>query len=212
MKSLTMIAGLCVVASVVTASPPQIPDTPAVVDELVYARAFAVEEGFKFLWRKERPNVEQGMLLVLKVDKALAVPRAAPMPVLYVGEHTVQRINNGDQSGYLVVVVPGQVDLVKTPIWFGTPDLPERVDSAKVQAERALADEAGIKPFSEKQVQAALAKGGEQVEAADMSALLRDQVAELILEYCPDEKHLAEGFRLPVLTREKQKQAAEDED
>ncbi len=34
--------------------------------------------------------------------------------------------------------------------------------------------------------------------AADLAALLRDQVAPLVLDYSPQEKDLAETWRLPV--------------
>ena len=58
------------------------------------------------------------------------------------------RLNQGDESGYVIAVVPGEVDLTKDPIWFGTPDLPERVNAATIKAEREQADKAGIKPIS----------------------------------------------------------------
>ena len=149
---------------------------------------------------------------MLKVDKALVVPRAIATPVLYVGDQTAQRINHGHKSGHVIAIVPGEVDLTKDPIWFGTPRLPERVDAAIAKSERALAEKAGITPFPEKEVEAALAKGGEPIKTTDMSALLRDQVAELILEYCPDEKHLADDFRVPVITRGEPKKSSGDED
>ena len=124
-------------------------------------------------------------------------------------------MNHGNKSGHVIAIAPGEADLTKVPIWFGTPRLPERVDAAAAKSERALAEQAGIGPFSEKNVAAALAKGGEPIKTTDKSALLRDQVAELILEYSPDEKHLADGFRLPVVTRQKRQspeESAEDED
>ena len=187
MKPIAALAGLWIAVSVAVASPPEIPETPAAVEDLVYARQFTLDEGFKHIW--------------CKVDKALVVPRAIAMPVLYVGDKLAERLNHGHKSGYLIAIAPGKVDLTQVPIWFGTPRLPERVDTAAAQAERALAENAGIKPFPKEKVEAALAKGGEPIQTTDKSALLRDQVAELILEYSPDEKHLADGFRLPVVTK-----------
>ena len=212
MKPIAALAAVLTVTSVVLATPPEMPKTPAAVEDLVYARQFTLEEGFKYFWCKERPNVTTGTLLVLKVDKALVVPRAIAMPVLYVGDKPAQRVNAGHKSGHVVAIVPGEADLTKVAMWFGTPGLPEQIDSATAQSERALAEEAGIGPFPEKKVEAALAKGGEPIKTTDMSALLRDQVAELILEYSPDEKHLADGFRVPVVTRQKSKKPAEDEE
>ena len=189
-----------------------IPDTPAAVDELVYVRPFTLEQPFKYVWCKERPNITTGTLLVLKVDKALVVPRDAAMPVLFVGDKPAQCINHGHKSGHVIAVVPGEVDLIKTPIWFGTPGLPYRTDKVKAQAERALATRAGIKPFAKEAVAQAQARGGERINAVDMSALLRGEVAELILKYSPDEKHLADGFRVPVVTRQKPDMPADDGD
>jgi len=218
MQKLMILACTLAVASWACAEPPpDIPSTPAAVDNLLYARTFELEKGEKFFWSKEKPMMTTGTLLVLEADKALVIPRAVAMPVLYVGDRTAQRVNDGHKSGRVIAIVPGEVDLLKDPIWFGTPDLPANVDAKMAKAERSLADAAGIKPFPEKKVKAALAKGGETIKTKDMHALLRDEVAELILEYSPDEKHLADGFRVPVLKRDKSKKPAksnpaEDED
>ena len=212
MKPITVILSVLTAASVVLASPPETPKTPAAVEDLVYARQFTLEEGFKYMWCKERPNVTTGTLLVLEVNKALVVPRAIATPVLYVGDQSAERVNAGDKSGHLIVIVPGQVNLTEVPMWFGTPALPERVDADTAKSERLLAENAGIGPFSEEKVKAALAKGGEPIETTDKSALLRDQIAGLILEYCPDEKHLADAFRVPVVTRPVPNKSAEDGD
>jgi hypothetical protein len=188
-------------ASVALAGPPAIPATPAPVEQIVYARPFTLEEGYKFTWSQEQPNVTSGVLLVLKVDQALVYPRQEPMPVLYAGDRTAERINQGHKCGYAIALVPGEVDLAKAPIWFGTPALPEKIDAAAATTERSLADQAGIKPFPDEAVKAALAKGGEPLSTANRTTLLRDEVASLILEYCPDEKYLADAFRVPVLSR-----------
>ncbi len=198
--------------TVETEKPPEIPATPATVAELVYARPFTLAKGYKFFWSKERQNVTTGTLLVLKVDKALVYPRAIAMPVLYVGDQTAERLNHGHKSGHVIAIVPGEVDLTKQPIWFGTPDLPERVDAKKIKSERALADKAKIKPFSKEKVKAALDKGGERLRLEDATALLREAAAPLIEEYSPQEKHLADDFRRPVITKKKPKEPAGEED
>ena len=200
MKTISVIC-LMAVASVALAAPPAIPATPASVDDVVHAQTFTLNSGFTFQWSKEAPTVTTGTLLVLKVDRALVIPRQVAEPVLYVGDSTAQRINFGHESGYVIAIVPGVVDLTKAPIWFGTPELPERVDAATVQAERTLANRAGIKPFSAKVVKAASERGGAALNVADMSELLRTQVSDLILKYSPPEKHLAAAFRVPVTTR-----------
>ena len=202
-KSLLMLAGVLAVGSVALAAPPAIPSTPAAVDGLVYARTVTLESGFTYVWNAEKPTVTTATLLVLRVDPDLVFPRQVAEPVLYVGDHTAQRINAGHQSGHVVALVPGEVDLATAPIWFGTPDFPHRVDVAMAKAERSLAGQAGIKPFSPEKVEAAVTRSGERLNAVDMKELLRTEVAELILEYSPQESHLAEGFRVPVLSRKK---------
>jgi hypothetical protein len=190
---------LLVAASVYAAEPPPIPPTPAAVADIVYARPFTLEQGYKYIWSKERPWVTEGTLVVLKVDKALVYPREIAMPVLYVGNLPAERLNRGHESGYVIAIVPGQVDLRQTPIWFGAPNFPHQVDAAAANAQRELADQAGLKPFSPERISAALAEGGPRTNAADQRALLRDVVSELILKYSPQEKQLAKEFRVPTV-------------
>lgn len=185
----------------VSDKPPAIPATPAAVDGVVYARSFTLEKGYRFTWSKEKPLLMSGTLLVLQVDPALVFPRQEAEPVLYVGDQTAERVNHGQKSGHVIAIVPGDIDLEKTPIWFGTPQFPERVDANMARAERALADEAKIEPFSAEQVQAAKAQGEERANVADVETLLRDHVAPLILRYSPDEKPLADAFKVPITKR-----------
>lgn len=210
MRRITAMLSVAVLCAAVAADvPPPVPNTPAPVDELVYARSFTLEQGYHHYWSKERPWTTTGTLLVLKVDKVLVVPRQIAMPVLYVGDQPAQRINQGHKSGYVIAVVPDKVDLTKVPIWFGAPGLPPNVDAATAKAQRALAENAGIKPFPEKQVKAALNRGGDPLRAPDQQALLRGEVAELILKYSPQEKKLAEDFRVPVVKRPAKAKATE---
>jgi hypothetical protein len=199
-KMIVAIVALMLVPAAGADVPPAIPATPAAVDELVSARPFQLDEGFEYNWSVERPLVESGVILVIKVDPALVYPRQIAEPVLYVGDHTAQRLNLGDESGYVVALVPGDVDLTKTPIWFGTPELPERVDADMAKAERILADRAGIRPFSVDQVQAAQARGGAPMRMANMTALLAP-VATLIEEYSPAETDLVTSYRVAATTR-----------
>jgi hypothetical protein len=154
--------------------------------------------GYKHDWRKERPMVSAGTLVVLKINPDLVVPRQSAEPVLYAGNQTAQRLNNGHESGHLIAIIPGEVDLTQAPIWFGRPELPERVDAKMINSERKLAEAANIQPFAVHKVQETTCKGGGRLEVFDLQALLRDHVAELVLTYSPQEKHLAETWRLPV--------------
>ncbi len=197
MKGLLLSACILALASTAVSAPP-LPPTPAPVDDVVYARTFNLNEGFRFDWAKEPFTATAGTLLVLKAKPEYLTPRQTAEPMLYVGDHAAMKLNVGETSGYLVVVVPGEVDLNKTLIWFGTPNVAERVDNATIQAERALAEKAGIKPLSAEKVKAAQARGGERVLAANFSVLLREHVAGLIEQYSPSEKELATQWRSPV--------------
>jgi hypothetical protein len=197
MKGLLLSACILVLASTALSAPP-LPPTPAPVDDVVYARTFNLNEGFRFDWAKEPFTVSQGTLLVLKVKPEYVTPRQTFEPLLYVGDQLAMRLNCGEQSGYLVVVVPGQVDLNKSLIWFGTPSVAERVDNATIQTERALAEKAGIQPLPAEKVKAAQARGGDRVAAANFSVLLRDHVAGLIEQYSPSEKEIATQMRAPL--------------
>jgi len=125
---------------------------PSGAIEILDARPFAVDEPFVHEWRAEKPLMSAGYLLALQVDPDLARPRQTYEPVLYVGEQTAERCNAPEVGGVLVVVVPAPLDaagrvaldLDTAPIWFGSLELPERVDAARITRELAAARAAGI--------------------------------------------------------------------
>ena len=92
------------------------------------------------------------------------------------------------------------LDLRTTPIWFGTPELPERIDEAAIQVELQAAQEQGIGP-------ALLARS---LKTRPVPGVLyarnRDElnldIADLIERYSPTEVDLVSGMRVP-LTRPK---------
>jgi hypothetical protein len=179
----------------------EMPQTPAPVLELVSATPFELDEPYVYHWRKERPKVSSGYVLVLKVDPELVVPRQVAEPVLYVGKQTAERINQGDESGHVIALVPGVIDdpehgefidLTKRIIWFGTPELPERVDAKIVEQEHQWAVHSGFKPFSAEQVEAAIARDGERYEYANKTQLVRE-LMELVRKYSPQEQDLING-------------------
>ncbi len=172
--------------------------TPAAVIDVVYIRSFALEQGYSFDWRQERPFIRSGTLAVFKVDPDLVRPRSAAEPVLYVGNQTAQRLNHGHESGFVIAIIPGEVDLARQPVWFGRPDLPERVNAGTIRTERARSEKAGIRLFEAEKIRNLTR---EPLEASDLPALLREHVADLLIEYSPQEKALAETWRLPVAQR-----------
>jgi hypothetical protein len=202
---LAALTPLCLMTSTLLAEPPPMPPTPASVQDIVYARPFALEKGYEYAWRKERPTVTEGYILVLRVDPALVYPRQTAEPVLYVGDTTAERVNIGYASGHLVVIVPGHLadfDLKKTLIWFGTPELPERCTAKIIAAEREKAVKAGLRPPAEATIDTARAKGGERLSVKDEYELLR-QVAPLIKQYAPDETERADNLLTPRVEEKK---------
>lgn len=168
---------------------------PAAVIDILEIQPFKLREGYQYDWLQSRPVVSDGLLVVLKVDPSQVVPRNAAELVLYAGDRTVQRLNQGDRSGYVIAIIPGDLDLASEPIWFGRPELPERVTPDVIREERKLADSAGIKAFGADKVKGALR---DAIEVEDLAALLRGPAADLVLKYSPDEKDLAETWRLPA--------------
>ena len=50
--------------------------------------------------------------------------------MLFVGTQTARRVNPHPVSGHVVAIVPGDFALEEAPIYFGTPQLPERITDA----------------------------------------------------------------------------------
>jgi len=176
-----------------------IPTTPAAIRELVLARPFTLERGYVHEYRKEKPQVDAGMIIVVRVDSDLARARQVAQPVLMVGAQVVEPMNVGYASGFLVAIVPAQrktdgtvdLDLAKTPIYFGQPELPETMDQVWVDAQRRAADASGLKPVAGGVAEAALARGGTIAKLADREALDR-AIGALVRTYAVDETERAD--------------------
>ncbi|HWR77489.1 MAG TPA: hypothetical protein VN283_09830 [Thiobacillus sp.] len=172
-----------------------LPATPAAIKGILAARRFTLETPFPYTWTKEPIMVSTGVLVVLEVDPAYVVPRDTLEPVLYAGNVPVQRLNHGHRSGRVIGIVPGNIDLASTPIWFGSPELPERVTPSIAQSERTLAEKIGVHALPKARINAVQRP---PVIAKDLATLLRTVAADLVLEFSPQEKDLAESWRLPV--------------
>ncbi len=173
----------------------RVPATPAGVIDILEILPFRLKEGYQYGWLESRPLVSDGLLVVLRVGPRYVVPRNSAEPVLFAGDRTVQRLNQGNGSGYVVGIIPGELDLATEPIWFGRPQLPERVTPEVIKEERALADRAGIKAFGADKIAGARR---DSIEVEDLAVLLRGPAADFVLKFSPDEKHLAETWRLPT--------------
>lgn len=195
MKFLNTTLAATVLAAAVVAAPPQTPATPAAVQDIVFAQPFTLDQGEVSTWRADRPMVDSGYIIVLKVNPDLVYPRQSAEPVLYVGDTTAERINVGYRSGYVVAIVGADItgekamDLSKVKIWFGTPELPERVDATRIAQESALADAAGIKAFDADKIARLLAQN-ETLSEANKAGIL-NEVAALVRRFSPQEEELA---------------------
>ncbi len=172
----------------------QLPATPAPVRNLLVAQPFTLETPFINTFSKAKERVSNGVLIVVEVDPALVIPRNSLEPVLYAGNVAVQRLNHGERSGRVIGIVPGTLNLTTAPIWFGTPELPERVTQNTIQYERGLAEKAGVRAFPAARLDSIQRP---VIAAKDLATLLRTVAADLVYEYSPQEKHLADSWRLP---------------
>ena len=172
------------------------------VQGLVEAIPFHLDQPYRYDWRKERPSVSSGYILVLDITPFR--PKQVAEPVLYVGRQTAERINSAYPSGRLIALVPGNpddseardfIDLVGEPIWFGTPALPEQVDAIKIDAELERARARSITPFAEAEITAAREAGGPTVNVTSKQELI-GVLVELVAQYAPDEVDLIRQLRL----------------
>ncbi len=202
MKYITALVGILMLCTFASSNVPEIPELPAPITRIVSIQPFELEQSYQHKWSMEKPEVQSGYILVLKVDRDLVYPRQTAEPVLYVDKQTAERINHGSESGYVIAIVPAvlkdpddpaYLDLEKALIWFGNPELPERVDKKMIEREHQLANSAKIKPATGKAIQAALDKGGDKLTLQSRSEL--DQyAAQMILEYSPQEEHIAKAL------------------
>jgi len=169
--------------------------------ELLEAVPFALDAPFVHEWRAEKPAVSAGYLLVLEVAPELARPRQTYEAVLYVGDQTAERCNYPEESGILVALVPAplvdgrvDLDLARTPIWFGALELPERVDAPRIARERAQALRAGIGPV--RRGARFVAAPAAPVFARDRGELEATYLADLIERWSPEESDLVSGLRV----------------
>ncbi len=165
---------------------------------LVHIQPFRLEQSFKYDWRRDQPDVQSGLLVVLKVNSGLVTPRNTLEPVLYAENQTVQRLNHGHESGFVVGIIPEQIDLSDEPIWFGSPALPERIDEKTIADERTKAEDSG-EFFSLSSDEIKIRTQPSIIEN-NLTTLLRNHASGLLLKYSPQEERLAKTWRLPETT------------
>lgn len=204
-RRLAVLLALASVAGCGRSTDAAVPSRAGPVRSLVAAKPFAVAAPYAHRWRREQPEVRAGWLLVLEVDPLYVEPHQTAMPVLLLGDQTVECVNFGLESGRVIAIVPAAadpagmpaLDLVANPAWFGPPELPERVDAGWIAAARAKARPEEIASFTASEVAQARKRGGALLQAADRVEIDR-LAARWILEHAPAERELAEGLLVPV--------------
>jgi len=173
-----------------------VPPTPKSVQRILVTQPFTLQTSYINDWSKQRRQYTSGTLVVVEIDGAYLVPRNATLgPVLYAGSTPVLLLNQGHLSGRAIGIVPGTVDLTAVPLWFGTPPIADPKTPASALDERRKTEQASMVPLPADQVRASLRPAK---TAKDLALLLRTTVAELVLQYSPQEKALAEIWRLPT--------------
>ena len=185
---------------------PSLPVEAQGVIDVLFAQPYVLDQAYVHTWRAERPLTGAGYLLVLEVEEAFTVPRNTKESVLYVGGEVAERLNWGTGSSRAIALVPAPLDADGAPaldletalIFYGSPELPERVDAALIQEELAAARAAGVEALSGARALTALEAGGGLKRFAGRTALER-HAARLLLEYSPSEAELAESLLVPLL-------------
>jgi len=156
---------------------------------LVEAEPFQVEKPIVFRVAGKDVKAKEGWILVLEADLDVLEPVDLPDRALFVGDCLAQKVNSGYKDGH-VVVITSKVDLATSPIWFGSRWLPHQVNARAMEREQESIRRAGLEPRGEKERKQALARGGEKVEAFDLSDLCFLQ-RDRILRYAPAEREMA---------------------
>jgi len=168
------------------------------VRSLLYARAFTLRQPYVYPYLREAPAISRGTLLVLEVDPEVARPRDVDVPVLFAGDTPVHLTNSGYPSGRMIVFIPDGIDLAHVPVFFGSTELPERMDRARGALEANTAMARAARPFAPDVRAMSFVAGGATLELAGSVALFR-AVADLIDLYAPEEHELAEIYRTPLV-------------
>ncbi len=158
------------------AAEPVVPvDTGTSVRELVWAQPITLQAPHVASLRAGAPTVVAGVLLELRVDPELMMPSQLFEPVLYVGSSVAHKFNWDPVSGCAVVWASGPYDLATEPVFFGSLELPERVDHDRATAEVQAARDVGVLPMSSEQITRATQPSRELADFREVAALAQDR-------------------------------------
>ncbi|MEM7305707.1 MAG: hypothetical protein AAF682_03500 [Planctomycetota bacterium] len=176
---------------------------------LLHAQPFFLDEPWMYEWRADHPMVSSGYIVAISAESEILPVRQTHMPLLFIGDMPVARLNDGSESGVYIGFVPAEgtpetglsLDLTEAPIFWGKPDiLPERLTPADAQAELAKAVAAGAVAQREQHVAAAMESSGGAV-FTETYGTLRTYAADLVERFSPGEADLISGLRLVPLIK-----------
>ena len=181
-------------------APPAGSILPTGVTHLKRAIPFRLDEPYTHYHRSDQPKVTEGWIVIMGVAPDLVRPTNDYQPVLYAalpgGTQTLERFNQGHLDGVSIAFLPGDIDLPEglagTSIWFGAPELPEFLTTPMIEAEAERASALNVFKVS-----AASLRTAEPVTSVLQlpdRTTLEETAAELILQYAPSERDLAEGI------------------
>lgn len=173
--------------------------SPSDVEGISYAKAFTLDRPYAYTWRADAPAITTGWVLVVDVTPALSVQKDTWNPVLYVGRYPAEIAGVDPEQGRMVVIVPGEVDLSRDAVFFGSVELPGQVTPERAGEELAAAVAAGFGPVSAETLRRARAAGGETAALADAHALYAGPVAEAIETWAEADRGRAQGYRVPLV-------------
>ncbi len=106
------------------------------VEAIEWAQPFELRTAHTYRHTATPFDARHGYLIQLAVDPTTQRARQIGVPNLWVGDHIAVRLNWDEVTGCSVVWVPRDAetsldDLAKTPVFFGSTTLPERVDTEK---------------------------------------------------------------------------------
>lgn len=165
------------------------------IDQLIQVQSFVLRTPYEYRWSAESLTVEDGLVLVLQVDPLFSRQLQTGSQVLYVGPRPAEIVNGENDAGIVIAIAPGEVDLSRTPIFYGSTVLPERVSAARGREELAAATALGVTPIRSPELTAAIAAGGAILEEKNVDSLYRG-LAELLARYSPQETDLIGALRL----------------
>jgi len=190
-----MLVPLALATCLVIAQEPTAPPSATPPIALFHVEPFTLQTGYRHEWRKERPEVREGLIAVIQVEPALLYPRQSCQPILHVGDETPERINVGYPSGIAVLIIPGILDLTSCPLWFSTDSLPEQLTAEAIAQRRIAQPVEALRWFSPASIRAAGDPDQPVRVFINQDALYR-YIGEIVERYVPDEPHLVKRLLL----------------